>query len=236
MRALKALILAAGMLASFAAPAAAQWSFQIDTMSRYIWRGFDLYAPDNAAFQPSVTYTFGESGLSANVWTSFALGDRATYRTDDEIDLTLTYTVPTGEDFGFSVGLIHYGWYFDRGFSFRGSTTQELFLTAGLPRAFLQPTLSVYYDVNLGSGLYANLKIGREIRLSDKLVWNLTAALGYNNRQWISGSGFSDLALGTGLPIKAGPLTVVPLISWTINFLDEVNPHNEILFGLSLIF
>ncbi len=219
-----------------AVPAAAQWSFQVDTMSRYVWRGFDLYAPNHPALQPSLTYEFGDSGFSANVWTSFALGGRAAYKYDDEIDLTLAYAVPTSENVSLSVGLIHYGWYFDRGFRFKTGTTQELFVTAGLPEAFLQPALSVYYDLNLGSGLYASLKIGRSIPLSGRLALGLSAALGYNARQWIETSGLSDLTLGASLPIEAGGLTIVPLVNWTIVFLDEVNPGNELWFGLSLAF
>jgi uncharacterized protein (TIGR02001 family) len=224
------------LLLAAAAPAAAQLSFQVDTVSRYVWRGFDLFAPNNAALQPSLTYAFGETGLSANVWTSFALGDRSTYRYADEIDLTLTYAVPVSEAVDVTVGLIHYGWYFARPFSFKGSTTQELFITAGLSQVFLQPTLAIYYDLNMGSGLYASLKIGHSLALSEKLSLGLSAALGYNAGQWIEGSGFSDLNLGASLPFKAGDLIIVPLINWTIVLMDEVNTENEIWFGLSIIY
>jgi uncharacterized protein (TIGR02001 family) len=219
-----------------AASAAAQISFQIDTMSRYIWRGFNLFAPDNAAFQPSATYKFGESGFSANVWTSFSLGDRAIYKYDDEIDLTLAYAFKTPEDYSLSVGLIHYGWYNDRHFTFRHSTTQEFFVTAGLPKAFFQPSLSVYYDVNMGTGLYACLKVGQSLPLSESLPLNLSACLGYNSRQWINTSGLSDLTFGATLPIKAGAMTIAPLVNYTFVFLKEVNPRNELWFGLSLIY
>jgi hypothetical protein len=233
---LKSGVVLAVFLAILAGPAAAQISFQIDTMSRYIWRGFDLFAPHNAAFQPSVTYGFGDSGFSANIWTSFALGDRRIYRFDDEIDLTLTYAFKTPESYSLSVGLIHYGWYFDRVFSFKNSTTQELFISAGLPKTFLQPTVSVYYDVNMGSGLYASLKIGQTFSLSEKLPLNINASLGFNSRQWISTSGFSDLTIGAALPVRLGALTIAPLVNYTFVFLREVNPENEFWFGLSLIY
>ena len=230
-------LILAGLVLMGASPAAAQMSFQVDTMSRYVWRGFDLFAPNNGAFQPSATYTFGDSGFSANLWTSFALGDRATYRYDDEIDLTLAYAFKTPEAYSLSVGMIHYGWYFDRHFTFRQSTTQELFITAGLPAAFLQPSLSVYYDVTMGTGLYACLKVGRTLPLTESLPLNLSACLGYNSRQWIEASGFSDLTLGASLPIKAGGrLIVAPQINYTFVFMPEVNPHDEVWFGLSLIY
>jgi uncharacterized protein (TIGR02001 family) len=236
MRTLKigAVVTALAMMA--VAPAAAQFSFQVDTMSRYIWRGFDLFAPDNPAFQPSATYTFGESGFSANVWTSFALGDRRIYKYDDEIDLTLTYAFKLPEDYALSVGLIHYGWYFDRDFTFKRSTTQEFFVTAGLPKVILEPSVSVYYDVTLGTGLYACLKIGHSLPLGETLGLNLNACLGYNSRQWIDASGWSDLTLGATLPIKVGALKIAPLVNYTFVFLKEINPENEFWFGLSLIY
>lgn len=236
MRALKIGAAIAALAMISAGTAAAQFSCQIDTMSRYIWRGFDLFAPNNPAFQPSATYTFGESGFSANVWTSFSLGDRRIYKYDDEIDLILTYVFKTPEDYRLSVGLIHYGWYFDRNFTFRHSTTQEFFVTAGLLKAFLQPSLSVYYDVTMGTGLYISLKIGQSVNLTDDLPLNLSACLGYNSRQWIEASGLSDLTFCASLPIKAGALTIAPLVNYTFVFLKEVNLHNEFWFGLSLIY
>ena len=236
MRILKLGAALAALLMILAATAAAQFSFQIDTMSRYIWRGFDLFPPNNAAFQPSATYVFGESGFSANIWTSFALGNRQVLKYDDEIDLTLTYAFKLPEDYALSVGLIHYGWYFDRGFSFKRSTTQEFFVTAGLPKAFLQPTLSIYYDVTLGTGLYASLKVGQSLPLCESLDLSLSACLGYNSRQWIDTSGLSDLTVGATLPIKVGALTIAPLVNYTFVFLKEVNLDNEYWFGLSLIF
>ena len=236
MRAIKFLAASAAFFLAIAAPAASQFSFQADTMSKYIWRGFDLFAPNNPAFQPSATYTFGKSGFSANVWTSFSLGDRKIYKYDDEIDLTLTYSFKTPEDYSLSVGLIHYGWYFDKVFSFKNSTTQEFFVSAGFPHAVLQPSLTAYYDVNMGTGLYVSLKVGQSLQLADGLPLNLSACLGYNSRQWIDTSGLSDLTFCVTLPIRVGPLTIAPLINYTFVFLNEVNPKNEFWFGLSLIY
>jgi hypothetical protein len=236
MRILKIVVAGALFVLFAAGTASAQLSTQVDTMSRYIWRGFDLFAPNNGAFQPSATYTFGESGFSANIWTSFSLGDRGIYRYDDEIDLTLTYAFKMPEDYSLSVGMIHYGWYFDRHFTFKHSTTQEFFVTAGLPTAFLQPSVSVYYDVTMGTGLYACAKIGQAVPLAENLPLTLSACLGYNSRQWIDASGLSDLTFGAALPIKVGRLTVAPLVNYTFVFMDEINLHNEFWFGLSLIY
>ncbi len=217
-----------------AAPLAAQWEFQADVMSKYIWRGFDLYYNNNPAFQPSVTYTFGESGLSANLWGSFALGDRSTYKNHDEFDLTLDYAFSLSDQLKMSVGFIQYGYYFGGKEVFKENTTQEFYVSAGLPETFLSPTLTAYYDVNLGSGLYVALEGSRSIPLSESLGLNLKARLGYNSKQFINESGLSDLTLGVSLPIKLGDWTIAPLVNYTFVFLDSVNKDNEPWFGLSI--
>ena len=53
----------------------AGFNFECDVVSTFMWRGWDLYG-NRPAFQPSVTYAFGDSGLSVNVWASFILKDR----------------------------------------------------------------------------------------------------------------------------------------------------------------
>ena len=49
---------------------------QVDLVSRYVWRGFDLLPDNHPAIQPSLTIDLGESGFSLNVWSSFALAQR----------------------------------------------------------------------------------------------------------------------------------------------------------------
>ncbi len=236
MRVLKIGAAMAALVVISAGPAAAQISYQIDAVSRYIWRGFDMFKPNAGALQPSLIYAFGGSGFSANIWTSFSLAGQPIDESRDEIDLTLAYAFKTPEEYGLSVGLIHYGWYFDRPFTFKNNTTQEFFVTAGLPKAFLQPSLSVYYDVNRGSGLYASLKVKQSLPLGETVALNLSAGLGYNSRQWIDTSGWSDLTIGATLPIKIGASTIAPLVSYAFVFLKEVNLHNEFWFGLSWIY
>ena len=46
-------------------------SFDATWVSKYIWRGQDVY-DDHAAFQPSINFDLYGTGFSANVWTTFA--------------------------------------------------------------------------------------------------------------------------------------------------------------------
>ncbi|MHB8054908.1 MAG: TorF family putative porin, partial [Candidatus Aminicenantales bacterium] len=218
-----------------ALPLAAQWEFQADVNSRYIWRGFDLLWNNKPALQPSVTYTFGESGLSANLWGSFALSDRSMYKDLDEIDLTLDYAFALSDRAEMSVGFIAYTYPFWPGFTFKNEVTEEFYVSAGLPEVFLSPTLTAYYDVNLGTGLYVLLEGSHSIPLSEALGLDLSAGLGYNNKLYIDDSGLSDLTLGASLPIKLGNWTIAPRVNYTFVFLESVNDENEFWFGISLI-
>lgn len=218
-----------------AAPLSAQFEFQADVMSKYIWRGFDLYSNNNPAFQPSLTYSFGESGFSVNVWTSFALGEREFYKDYDEIDLTLDYAFSLSDNVDMSVGFIQYGYYFGGKDVYKEATTQEFYLSAGLPNAFLAPNLTVFYDVNVGSGLYVMLQGTHSIPLSETIGLDLTACLGYNGKQFIEESGFSDLMFKASFPIKIGDWTIAPQINYTFVFLEAINDENEFWFGISVI-
>ena len=67
-------------------------------VSKYIWRGIDLY-DDKAAFQPSATFDLGE-GFSANIWWSTAgsSGGGGTSTVDgEELDYSLTYANTVNE-------------------------------------------------------------------------------------------------------------------------------------------
>ena len=215
-----------------------QVSGQADIVSRYIWRGFDLYPENKPAFQPSMYFDFGNSGLSVEAWFSFAASNRAEFKTSDELNLILTYVLPTGEDIAVSAGFIHYIYYRTPGFTWKSDTSREVFVEAGLPNVFARPALTVYYDFDLGDGLYAELSGGLDAPLSESIVPELSVALGYNGRQYQKEkSGLSHLSWALALPLEAGGATLTPFCNLTFIFLRTVNPSkSELFFGLSVSF
>lgn len=214
----------------------AQWDFGITATSRYVWRGFDLLLDNNPALQPSLTYTFGESGFSINAWGSFALKERDDYQDADEMDITVNYDLEL-KNITLSAGLIHYGYYFEDGFSFKDSTTQEFYLGIALDGLWVEPRLVAYYDIHLGDGLYLEAGASREFAVSESLGLSLDAWMGYNNGQWQVKKGFSDLNLRADLAIPAGSFTIQPFIWFCKIFNDEVNENNsEFIFGLKISF
>ncbi len=209
------------------------FSFQADFVSRYIWRGFDLNPTKKPVIQPQVTYAFGDSGFAVNLFLNFSFEDKNT----NEVDFTFSYDFKTGEDFALTVGFTNYAWPYIKDFDFKDHTTQEFFVTAGFPKLPLSPTISVYYDINLGDGLYAELGIGHSVELSKNLTADLSGSLGYNAGQWLpdgANTGFSDLNLGAALPIKTGKFTVTPYATYTFVFLDAVSLDNHFRFGISI--
>jgi hypothetical protein len=222
------------LLAGAALPLAAGVSFEIDWASRYVWRGFDLYADNHQALQPCLAMEFAGSGFGLELWSSFALTGRDEYGSSGEVDLTLSYEFLLNEKIALTAGLTHYGYYFAPGFSAGEDTTLEAFLTVALPDAFLSPSLSVYYDFNLGSGCYLQLQCRRIVALGQVLSLELAASLGYNGKLFIERSGLSDFTWQLAVPLRLGAVSLTPHVDGSIVFLPEVNDHDECWAGLNL--
>jgi len=225
------LVLLAFMAVAIPLPGKA--TVQVDWLSRYVWRGFDLLPDNHAAIQPSFTVDLGASGFSLNFWSSFALAQRDAFKYSDEIDVTLSYDFKMPEGWELSAGLIHYGYWFANDFSFKGATSQEVYATVARTDLPLSPALSVYYDFNLGSGLYVTFGGSRELELNEKLGMELGGLIGFNSRQYIAGTGFSNIDLYVKTPLALGKLTLIPSLNVMIPLLDEVNEETEIWFGFS---
>jgi len=222
--------LAMVLLTTSLLPAQTEW--RLDLCSRFIWRGFDLNPQNQPTVQPSITQRIADSGLFINLWSSFSFVDR----TVNEIDFMLFYDFMLSENYTVILGFSHYGYYFNRPFRFRPHTSQEVYISLALPALLLNPSATVYYDFNQGSGLYAEFRGEIPIYSSPTISALLTASLGYNNKQWIPDSGWSDLSLEASTPLSLNGLTIIPRIAYTFVFLDSVNPDNELAVCVAIIF
>ncbi len=223
------LLLACLAGAALALPGAV--SGQVDLVSRYIWRGFDLLPENHPAIQPSLTIDLGASGFSLNVWSSFALAHRAVFKHSDEIDVTLSYSFKVAEGWELAAGFTNYCYWFADDFKFRDNTSQEVYATVAGTDLPLSPTLSVYYDFNLGSGLYVTLGGSHELKISENVNVEVGGLIGFNSRQYIDKTGFSDIDLYARVPLAVGKLTLTPSFNVMIPLLGEVNEDVEIWFG-----
>jgi hypothetical protein len=222
-------------LASTILPLPGAISGQVDLVSRYIWRGFDLLPDNHAAVQPSFNVDLGQSRFSLSIWSSFALAQRGTFKYSDEIDVTLSYDFKMPEGWELNVGFTNYGYWFANDFKFKDNTSQEVYTTISRTDLPLSPTLSVYYDFNLGSGLYVTLGGSRELKVNEKISMEAGGLIGFNSRQYIEKTGFSDIDLYAKLRLTLGRLTLTPSFNVVIPLLVEVNEDMEIWFGFSAI-
>ncbi len=220
-------------LAGAALPLPGAVSGQIDMVSRYIWRGFDLLPDNHMALQPSLTVDLGKSGVALEIWSSFALANRRDFKYSDEIDLTLSYDFTMPEGWELSLGICHYGYWFAEDFTFKDGTSQEIFATVTRTDLPLSPTLSLYYDFNLGSGLYATLGGSHELKVSEKVSMELGGLIGFNSRQFIAKSGFSDIDFFVKAPLTLGRVVLTTSLNVMIPLMDEVNEDTEVWVGFS---
>lgn len=199
-------------LATHAEGSVAKGSFSTAFASRYVWRGQIL--SKGFVAQPTVGITLG--GFSANLWSNIDLD--ATEENDDgivmnETDLTLNYTVPVGP-VSLTGGVIHY--------DFDGSDTQEIYLTGALA-TLLNPTLSLYYDIDEGKGGFAVLAVSQAVPVGS-LSLTAGATLGFNlgdKAMGVNAAGedftgpyYGEISLATSIPVF-GKVSLDPRIAYS---------------------
>lgn len=215
-------------------------------VSRYIWRGQDLYANDDGAHQPSIDIAFPEllygTDVSLNVWGSFPL-DKG-HEDNEELDYTLTFFRDISELFSLSVGYT----YFD--FPNTGSTAdvQEPWASITLnkiPALPIDVSMTVFagYDFEAASGgpdegWYYSWGFDTELPLpqSPFLQESQTLAVGIVN--W-GNDGVADLKasslyateLSLSLLYAFKGFSITPNFHYTINYEDSINNDDEELWS-----
>jgi uncharacterized protein (TIGR02001 family) len=192
----------------------------VPLLSAYVWRGQVLNK--DAVLQPGLTGSFG--GFSVNAWSSMNLDGTDTDGEFTEMDWTVAYSQAVGP-VELGAGIVQY--------TFPNSTiedeeggvsaypgTVEIFASIGAPDVGLGPALTVYYDVDEIEGLYAVLSAGHSFALAEKVALELSASLGFGDKDYNAGyfgydkSALNDLVLGAALPIALTEnITLTPSIS-----------------------
>jgi len=229
----------------------ATWSFELDATvnSKYVWRGINLV--DSLVFQPAVTVAYG--GWSFNVW-----GNMETYNanhygshgqaTNDftEVDLTLEHAWECG-DWTFALGVIHYI-FPNTGFN----NTTEVYGSVGYDCP-LEPTVTVYQDIDEVHGTYVTLAVGHtfeevckptagtsmDIAISTSVGWGSSD---HNQGYYATGdSGLADLTTSVGFPVDLGKgWSLTPALNHS-TFLNKSirnnqSPNSNVWYGLSLVY
>lgn len=197
------------------------FSVGVDAVSTYAFRGVDV--TDGVALQPWAAVAVGGTGLSVGAWGSWALDRDAplpysptlTRGDADEIDLTVSFSRPTGP-VSVSAGYIAYVY---PGLDY---TTQEVYAGVGLPAVPL--TLTAFYDFDgtddparnpdTVEGAYVALSARQRIDVGTLL--DAAASVGWTNQNALRvDPGMNDAAASLAAPIAVGPVTVTPAVGWS---------------------
>ncbi len=238
---------AAAAAFSATAPAA---SYDIDTYaevtynSRYIWRGMDMQdtaryqeytctnaekcAKDNEdAIQPGVTFYWGNSGQSLNIWGSAGLDDSHDL---DEVDVTWDYTKSQSEGYETSFGLTYYA------FPKSDQDTIEAYAGIAFPKVILAPSVMVFADFGAGAGYYTTAGISHTVPVSNNRTLDFSLSGGYSDGYWGTEPGVTDVTLSVSSTMKVGTVFVIPSVNYALCPDNRVNrADDELWFGISAI-
>ena len=187
--------------------------YTLDFTSKYIWRGWDLTPKNKPAVQPGVSYSKGS--MEYGYWSSFALTNRNKLSSDDEFDVYFSYNSSFGETTEYSVGLTYYSWLNADNFSFDGNTTPEPFITVTDSRMPYGLSFGLYYDLNLGDGVYLLASGDHSMNFAERAV-DFSLSVGYNGGQWGADTGISDIVFSAGSSFEFSFGSLSPAVYYAI--------------------
>jgi uncharacterized protein (TIGR02001 family) len=200
-------------------------------VSRYVWRGFDTISNNRPAIQPSLTFDFGKSGVWLNLWSAIALVD-----TDFvELDLIAGYDKTFSDKITLSAGVGYFTFPSLPHWPDKNSTTPEVYTGMTACSFPLSPTLTFYYDFNLGDGFYGTLSLNHDFRIKG-IVLSPAFMVGYIHQYQKIGvdPGFSDISLGLSSDFAVENITLTPCVNYVIVPNHTINNENEIWMGLCI--
>lgn len=228
---------------SFAAEGSASASTSV--MSRYVWRGFTF--SEGAVYQPSVDINLGN--FNANIWANIDPKlDDTVYTSDsnmlNETDITLAYSIPV-EGLSLSVGMIYYSLIANND----ASDTTEFYVSIAKEFGPVAPYISIYRDVDDGSGWYAVLGADYAREISDKASLSAGASVSYvsdNNLLGTDSNGKENSALHNADAYVSlsyavsDTLSIEPIVAYTSALSDDskafieaasVDGNKDLLYG-----
>jgi len=190
---------------------------QIDFTSNYIWRDF-IYG--FVAAQPSADHTFGKTGFSLNVWSSFGLDFNTV---NLEVIPSLTYSFTAGKKLDLALGIIYY--------TAPQYTATEIYIYSGISSFPLAPSLEVYYDLN--EVFYMSLSLGQTLYDLAKNQIDLNASIGYRALSNLNDNGLRDLNFGISMPFESKYITYT--VFSRLTYIPDLN-ITQIQGGISVLF
>ncbi len=215
-------------------------------VSRYIWRGQDLFSNDDGAHQPSVDIAFPGllqgTDVSLNVWGAFPMSGG--HEDSEELDYTLTFSRDLSDLFNLSLGYT----YFDYPNTGKTADVNEPWGSVTLnkiPTLPIDLSMTVFagYDFQaapggLERGWYYSWGFDTELPLSQTAFSqeDQTLALGVVNwgNDGVGGLKSSslyatELSLSTSYAFK--DFSITPNLHYTINHEESINADDDEIWG-----
>lgn len=222
-------------------------------VSKYIWRGYDLF-DDHAAFQPSVNLDLFDTGFSINVWGSIPMGTGSNGHGDginiwQEYDYTAAYAYSFFEDeiYALDFGVNYIYFHFPK--LNHMADTQEIGAGVAMPNLLkigdsalvpsyyagkLWPTSSGAGDV---AGGYHSFALSYDLAIPETdYSLSLFTDINYNDGLFGSDNDWSHATFGISTSVEVGPVTVTPFLNYQASMDDSVNDEDELYGGISVSF
>lgn len=255
-----AFLLASTAASAFEVAEGKNLAVTLDTtlVSKYIWRGYDIY-DDDPAFQPSVDIGLFDTGFGVNVWGSFAL--ESGHEDTDELDYTLYHSTLLFEDETYAVDFgTNYVYYDLPNTSSKDTDAQEVGASIAFPSLIplgpstLVPSYSVGYlwprgdeaAFGVDDGWFHTLGLSYDIPLpplfpqQEEQSFILFADVTYNDGAFDTDPGFTHSTVGVSASLVWKNFSLRPFANYQWSFKDDLddnfNPEDELYGGVSLGF
>jgi hypothetical protein len=215
-------------------------SFKVDTLNKYVFRGMEM-SDDSVVVQPEVKAGYGDLSValwgnldSNNAWDELESEDW----TLNEMDFTAKF-VHDFDKFKAGIGYTHYS--FDVANPFMDDTA-EVFGLVGL-NVVLNPTLTVYKDIDALETWYFNLGVSHNIELVSDVSLGLAASAGYiiDEDDMFGYDGFNEGVVSAELNVPLGQyFSFVPMVGYSFpltsdaeDFIENasISEESSFLFG-----
>ncbi len=220
-------------------------------VSKYMWRGYDLYH-DRGAFQPSINADLFGTGLSANIWSSIPAGSGNEDLT--ELDYTLTYAFRVFDDQVYAFDVFTNFIYFDYIKLNHMADCHEFGIGAAMPNLIRAGDIALVPSYYMGKiwpnssgvdnvaggfhvlGLSLDLPISNPITAGDTFILNFAGDITYNDGAFGADHDWSHSTVGVSTCIPFGSVTLTPFVNYQISMDESVNDENELWSGMSMTF
>lgn len=211
-------------------------------VSRYIWRGQDLYANNDPAYQPEIDICFPglleDTEIAFNIWGSFPMSSG--HENAEELDYAISFSRDISEDYNLSFGYT----YFDFPNTASTADAQEPWLSFTLnkiPQLPIDVAITVFagYDFKAQSGgpdegWYYSWGFSTDLPLPEALACGKDQALSLGIVNW-GNDGVADLKpcglYATELSLSTiyliNDFGISPSLNYVINHEDKINSGNE---------